>query len=173
MSLNFNSRVDQVGHLKGLKRVGVLAESEQERLQLDTEVMEQQISQLQEAGTMEDLRARQEGIARVQSSVQVKLQNVLENSREVTERMVTFEEGSEAAAMRAEQDAARMRQLKGQINNPAEFEGRIEYLHSQADDSKHFQQGVFREMKSADDSLQNVVERTKQAVHSALNRGWG
>lgn len=173
MNMKFNSRADVVGERNKLQRLGVMAESEQERLQFDTERMEREIRMLQSDGTQEDMQAIQQGIERVQSQVQNKLNQVLDNSRQVTNEMVTFEEGSEAAAERAREDADRMRALKSQVNNRSDFEARIEHLKSQKDDSSHFQDDQFRKMKAADDDLQRVVEQTKQAVHGSLNRRWG
>ena len=173
MTLKFNSRSDQVGQRNQLERFGVMAQSEQERMQLDTERMEQEIRMLNPDATHEDYQFIAQGIAQVQGQVRSKMNQVLENSRQVTHEMLEFEEGAEAAAERAREDAQRMDALRTQIHNRNDFETQVEYIRSQKQDSAAFQGSQSQQMKSADDELQRVVERTQQAVNYSLNRSWG
>lgn len=172
MNMKFNSRADQAGKRNNLDRLGSMAQTEQELLQLDTERMEQEIRRFEGDGTQEDLIAIQRGISLLQNQVRNKMDSVIENSRKVTQKMVEFEEGAEAAAERARLDAERITVLQGKIRNKSDFEGKIEYIKDKKYDGAAFQDDQFRKMQASDEALQRVIERTKRNVEQALNRGW-
>jgi hypothetical protein len=172
MGMKFNSRSDQVRERNNLERQGVMAQTDQQRMRLDTERLEQQIRMMNVDGTQEDDQAVLQGIAQVQSQVRNKMNQVLENSQQVTQEMVRFEQGAEAATERARQDAERMAAVKSQLHNRNDLESQVEHIRGQKQDSRTFQNGQHQQMKTADDELQRVIESTKQAVQNALNRTW-
>lgn len=172
MQMKYNTQADVAKDRNRLDKMGIIAQTKQRDIEFDAQLQEQQIRMLQVDGTQEDLMAIQRGIANVQHQVQNKLERVLDQSQQVTEQMVEFEQDSEAAAERARQDADRMRTLKTQVRNRDEFEAKVEYLEGSKKDASQFQQGQFQQMKASDDDLKRVVEETKQAVHQTLQRRW-
>lgn len=166
----FNNRTDVVRQREQLERHGVMSGSQLDRAQFDTERMEQEIRRMNTDATQEDMQDTLRGIQHVQSEVRNHMEAVLSQSREVSDRMTEFEGQAETAAERAREDAERMQNLKPQLHNRNEFEGRIDTIRSQKTDGARFQGAQAQQMKAADSELLRAMEKTKDAVHRSLNR---
>lgn len=164
------TRVDQVRQREQLERHGIMSGSQLDRAQFDTERMEQEIRRMNTDATQEDMQDTLRGIQNVQSEVRNHMEAVLTQSREVSDRMTEFEGQAEAAAERAREDAERMQNLKPQLHNRNEFEGRIDAIKAQKADSSRFQGGQAQQMSAADKTLQRVMEQTRDAVSRSLGR---